>query len=167
MALAARRKEAEAALGRADVLLGHIAETMDALEAAEREMNAKIETIRGTYASRLESLQGILGGLEKELRSWLMRYEEEIFGPETQRDVWVRCSKGTLVRQWERRVKRARGVLEALEKLGRMEAIKVAKSVHWDALERWSDEELRAVGTERVERALYGWDVGRGVRVAR
>jgi len=52
-----------------------------------------------------------------------------------------------------------RNVLERLEEMGFSEAVRVAKSVDWDVLERWPDEKLNLVGTERVPKETIEYEL--------
>lgn len=46
-----------------------------------------------------------------------------------------------------------------LEELGYVDGIKIEKSVNWDEIEKWSDERLTAIGTERVTKEEFGYDL--------
>jgi len=71
---------------------------------------------------------------------------------------------GALLYAIEKRVKRAKDVLQRLEEIGAEEAIIVTKSVDWDVLEGWTDERLIEVGTERKRTEKYSYEVFGGAK---
>jgi phage host-nuclease inhibitor protein Gam len=131
------------------------------LQSIEDEMERRLADVRAEYAQQIERCKAELDRLDKTIKKQAKRHDAELF-PTDEPESWLRLRHGTLIRTIEQRVKRARGVLEHLEELGRLEAVKVAKSVDWAVLETWPDPDLEAVGTERVVQIRYGYDVGIG-----
>jgi hypothetical protein len=54
---------------------------------------------------------------------------------------------------------KAGGVLAKLKELGRMDAIKVAESVDWDALVKWNDEQEAEVGIKGKLVETFGYEL--------
>lgn len=141
-----------------EALLAEASSLTGELRDLESEMEQRLAAVRAEYEERIRTWKAELDRVDKEIKKTAKAHEAELFDA-SQPESWVRLRHGTLIRSVEIRVKRARGVLERLEALGRLDAVKVAKSVDWSKLETWPDAELEAVGTERVERVRYGYDL--------
>jgi len=61
---------------------------------------------------------------------------------------------------------RVRGMLARLEEIGAVEAIKIVKSVDWDVLDKWTDERLIEVGTERGKKERFAYEIFDGGRTS-
>lgn len=142
-----------------DALLCDACRLTGELRSIEDEMEQRMAAVRAEYAEQIERCKAQLDRLDKTIKKQAKRYDAELF-PADEEESWLRLRHGTLIRSIEKRVKRARGVLERLEELGRLEAVKVVKSVDWAVLETWLDSDLEAAGTERVIQIRYGYDVG-------
>jgi len=143
---------------RADELLQEIAETERRIKGIEAQANTEIAEVKSRHAEKLGPLSGVLKGLEKQLRSHMKKRRDDLFGGSDRVDL----EHGALLHGLERRVKRARGVLQKLEEHGFEDAIKIAKSVDWDALESWPVERLVLVGTERVQKESFEYELRAG-----
>ena len=124
-------------------------------KAIQDEAEAEIAKIRGKYVAEIKDLESIIQTLDKKIKT-LCKYEREELFAETQR---VELQHGALLYHAEWKIKRARGVLDKLEELGMTEAIKVSKSVRWDVLEKWTDEKLFLVGTERKLKESFSYEL--------
>lgn len=109
------------------------------------------------YAGDIRKAQEEVGSLEGELIA-LARENKETLFKDTDR---VDLQNGALLYSVEKRVKRARGVLEKLQALGYLQAIKVAKSVNWDEVNKWNDEKLAQIGTLRVEKENFAYELAK------
>ena len=49
--------------------------------------------------------------------------------------------------------------MQLLEQLGYTDGIKIEKRVNWAEIEKWSDEKLAAIGTERIEKEEFGYEI--------
>ena len=141
-----------------DELLAEAGRLTVELRDLEDEMKRRLAAVRAEYEEPIQKWKAELDRVDKEIKKTAKAHEGDLFDA-SQPECWVRLRNGTLIRSVEIRVKRARGVLERLEALGRLDAVKIAKSVDWSKLETWPDAELEAVGTERVERVRYGYDL--------
>lgn len=142
-----------------DDLLAEASRLTVELRDMEAELERRLAEVRAEYGRSIDWWKTELGRIDKAIKK-LAKQNDGVLFPAEEAESWVRLRNGTLIRTIEERVKRARGVLERLEALGKVEAIKVAKSVDWSKLEAWPDEDLAVVGTERVVRVRYGYDVG-------
>jgi len=143
---------------RADELLRLIAETERRINDITAQANAEIAEVKTRHAEKLDPLSGVLKDLERELRSHMKQHQDVLFDGKDRADF----EHGALLYRLERRVKRARGVLQKLEEHGFEDAIKIAKSVDWDALESWPVERLVLVGTERVQKESFEYELRAG-----
>lgn len=140
---------------RADAILQMIAMSESRIQEVEREATAAISSIKEEYSQRLVPVQDELARLQKLLRDHMKKRREVLFDG-TDR---VGLVNGALLYRLEQRVKRARGVLKKLEENGFTDAVKIAKSVDWDALEKWPIERLMLVGTERVQKEFFEYEI--------
>ena len=149
---------------RADAILQMIAISESRIQEVERDATSAISGIKEEYSQKLAPVQDELGRLQKLLRDH-MKQRRGVFFDGTDR---VDLQNGALLYKLEQRVKRARGVLEKLEKNGFSDAVKIAKSVDWDALEKWPVERLMLVGTERVKKETFEYEIkGAGKKIGR
>lgn len=149
-------KHAAEAKAAADQLLLEIGQVQRAAAGLEREMEEELTRLREQWRARLQPLVARQTDLDQRIKELAKAHKEEFFTGESAR---LDLKHGALLYELRRRVKRARGVLERLEAEGYLEAIKIAKSVDWERLETWPEERLWLVGTERVAREYFGYEV--------
>lgn len=140
--------------GRADELLREIAQSHAAITALRVELQARLDAVIAEYKDGIDALSARLDSADHAVRRFAKRHSEELFA-ESDR---VELRYGALMHAVERRVRRTRDMLERLESLGAVEAIKIAKSVDWDAVDKWPDERLVEAGTERVRKDVYCYE---------
>lgn len=151
-----RRPREQGILAEADRLLLELGETERELDRLTAAMEAEVARLREVWVQRLAPLEQAKKRLEDEVLGLAKRHREELFpGPSWR----VELRHGALLYEVERRVKRAKGMLEKLKEAGFLEAIRVAESVDWDRLESWPEERLRLVGTARVTKERYAYEV--------
>jgi len=142
---------------KADNLLAIIADRARILKGWEDELSVKIEGIRAVYARKINELKTELADAEKSLISLMKKNTNEFFTDEIDR---LDLIHGALIHQVADRVKRARKVTtDLLEALGHDEAVKIVKSVDWDVIEKWSDVMLANIGTERVQKENFEYEI--------
>lgn len=139
----------------ADEMLREIGKTTDALSKLEAEAKAALDSVTAAYQSRVDALKGKIADLDKGIKTLAKKHQADLFDGSDRVDLRF----GALLHSIEMRVKKARGLLERLEELGAVEAVKIVKSVDWDVLEKWSDERLIEVGTERVRKEVFAYEV--------
>lgn len=142
----------------ADGLLVTIRGLQADLGAELQLMQSGVDAVHEAHRARIAGLRSRLEEAEKGLLDLARRRRSVFFADRDRLDL----RSGSLFERVELRVRRARGVLEALERLGPSEAVKIAKSVDWDRLEQLSDEELAALGTDRKEKREYTYEVRGG-----
>ena len=154
----AKPKYASPAHQRADELLGKVRDAAQDLFVEQGRANAALESLAATWRERLKPLQERLAILNLDLRA-LEKQERLAFFGESE-DCRVDLPQGALIFQMSRHVKKVKSLTwEALEEAGFPEAVRVVKSVDWDLLETWPEEKLIMVGTERVKKENYSYEV--------
>lgn len=140
----------------ADEKLQEIKELIHVYEEHKREAEEEIRLIKDRHAASLQSIKNSIVEKEKALKD-MLRKNRSVFFDSSDR---VDLKNGSIFYQVSKRVKRARNVtVDVLESLGYSEAVKVAKSVDWDKIEKFTDEKLAAIGTERVEKEDFGYEI--------
>jgi phage host-nuclease inhibitor protein Gam len=140
---------------QADGILAEIAQAEAALLLLDANFGREMETLKKKYEEAVQTQELKISVLDKALNVLAKRHRAAIFDGADR----VNLSHGALLWSIEERVRRARGVLERLEALGMTGAVKVAKSVDWDQLEKWPDARLIEVGTERIRKEVFSYDV--------
>lgn len=140
---------------QADALLARIAAAAASIGRMEEAVAAEIERVRQAYAGRIHTLREQLAGDEKALKALARGSRGELFQANVER---VDLPHGALLLRIERRVKRIKGMLARLEAAGETAAVKVAKSVDWDVIEKWEDGRLARLGTERIDKERFAYE---------
>ncbi|MDI1471910.1 hypothetical protein THER_1665 [Thermodesulfovibrio sp. N1] len=135
-------------------LLAKIKINKQMLEAIENQYKGEIEAIRSKYYRHIEEVKNDIRQYEEELQKFAFRHKAELFTGDI-----ADFQNGRLIYQIKKAVKRVRGILERLEQLGWNEAIIIEKKVNWDEIEKWTDERLIAVGTERVIKETINYEL--------
>ena len=154
---------------QADDLLEEIGICEEKLGLLEAELAIEIEAATCKYRNDLDKLKAILKTRISQLKRLMKKHKSGLFtdpalasipGPvEAITDVRLNLKHGALLYSLEKRVKQAKKMLDRLKKHGYTDAIKIAESVNWDELEKWPDEKLAKVGTERVEKENFAYEV--------
>jgi len=139
----------------ADLMLANIALLAERLELAQNAADVALAEVTRFYAGQIGDLKQRLKAAEKELIGLAKKNKKELFAGRDK----LELAHGIMLHTVEKRVKRARGMLARLEKLGLDEAIKISKSVDWDALEKWGDEKLAQVGTCRQKKENFSYEL--------
>jgi len=143
------------ALSAADALLKEIGQIERSLQETERLVQTSIENVRQTYAGLLQEHRADLGEKAKALRKFMKANKADIFAADDRVDL----DNGALLMHVTRRVKRIRDMVARLEGQGLTGAIRIAKTANWDEIEKWDDEKLALVGTERVEKEKFEYEL--------
>ena len=147
--------EKEVILKTADGMLEELHFRSAQLTATETILAEHIALIIASYEGKINPLKEKICQAEKELRK-LARKNKKIIFKERDR---VDLAHGALLHQIVKRVKRVKGMLARLKKHRINTAIKKVESVDWDELEKWSDEKLAGVGTDRTTKELFEYEL--------
>jgi phage host-nuclease inhibitor protein Gam len=141
----------------ADRLLVKLAGIQGMLATLEAEAEAKLNAVKLEHRAPREALQARQAELEKELLALARKHRDFLFSGESCR---VELPAGALLYELRRYVRKAKDLTPArLEAAGFPEAVRVAKSVDWDALAAWPDERLFLVATDRRVKEEFGYEL--------
>jgi len=138
-----------------DELFAKIKAEKRALEKLETSYQKQLEKLQAKYYPEIEAHKQALRTFEEELEKLATRYAADLFEDTDLCETRL----GRLIKQIKVAVKKARGVLEKLEKLGWTEAIIIEKKVNWAVLEQWPVEKLVACGTERIRKVRIVYEL--------
>lgn len=150
-----------AAHAEADRLLEKIRDAQRAYEHLQWQAAESLRASQEYWGPLLKREKGRVDFLGKELETLMKKATGEIF-PERREPGSDRVDlpHGCLIHALALKIRKAKTVTpEKLEELGFPEAVKIVKSVDWDALEDWPDARLFLVGTERKPADDYAWEV--------
>lgn len=147
--------EKEVILKTADGLLKELYYRTAQLTDTEAILAEQIALITANYEGRINLLKEEIGQAEKELRKLARKNKKVIFKDRDRVDL----DHGALLHQIVTRVKRVKGMLARLKNHRIYTAIKKVESVNWDELEKWSDEKLAGVGTNRTTKELFEYEL--------
>lgn len=140
----------------ADQLLIGIAQQQRLVAHAQATMEQELGVVRARHQIQLAMSEARLTELDEQLRALMRGASEVLFPDGKDREP---LANGILIHTVTSMVHKARGLLAKLKDLGRRDAIKVVESVDWDALDKWSDDQLKAVGTRRKPVETFGYEV--------
>ena len=141
----------------AEALLLNIAKSQESLESLKKEMDAQIKPILERFENNIKATSTKIADDEKSLEKLVIANREIIMGDADRLDL----KTGSLLLKIEKRVKRIKQMLLNLKKVGFTDAIKTVESVNWDELEKWDSEKLALVGTEKKDKTIFGYEIGR------
>lgn len=132
--------------------MGACSRSLEKLRAVAEQETAKVKArfspMIGQLEARVKELDAAIKKREKRDRAVLFADADR-----------VELRHGTLLYSVERKVKKAKGVLQKLKDLAMKGAVKVAESVDWDELEKWPDEKLLMVGTKRQRVETFSYEL--------
>jgi len=141
---------------RAEQLLSEVAEITGRIRAVEDNVQQQIAAVTAKYADALATERSRLKSLEKEIRQISKKNKKLFFRGESDR---LQLVSGALLYSVTNRVKRIRGAVAKIEAAGIDHVIKIAKSVNWDAVEDLDDGALERIGTCRVKKEVYEYEI--------
>jgi phage host-nuclease inhibitor protein Gam len=140
---------------RSEDLLADLRREMLALKSTVDIQATERDKMAERHKAAISPIKDRIAKLDKELRKYARKHKLALFEGGDRLDLL----SGALLRQDEEHVKRARGVLDELQRLGLTEAIRTNPQVDWDVLEKWSDERLIEVGAERVPEETFAYEL--------
>lgn len=147
--------------------MNQIYQAADELLAAIKKNHAEIASLADIITSRVEAVKAEMQPLVDAAKADLALHEAELEeyvtanrkAIATGTDIRVELKTGALIFAMKRRVKRIRKMLENLEKAGRKELIKIVKEANWDEIEKLTDAELKALGTKRIPKEVFSYEI--------
>lgn len=140
---------------RADRLLLGLKGLICSMDRLQKDAAREVEEIRALYTSRIDPIKQGIKLADKELRKLAKGNKAELFEGRDRIDL----EYGALLHTTAKRVRRAKGMLERLKEQGLKDVIRIAESVNWDEIDKWPDEQLKKVGTERIEEERFEYEI--------
>lgn len=118
---------------------------------------SELEAVRLKYQADIQTCEKAVKQAEKALAAFTKKHEVQLFDG---RDRAEFKGVGALLMSSGWVVRRAKCVtIELLKKLGYRDGIRVEEKVDWDRINKWPDEKLVAIGTERNLKKEFGWEL--------
>lgn len=139
----------------ADGLLAEIAEIRARIERFEKAYERDLEQVRQEYEIFITPQREDLAAREKALVRLMKKQTAEIFDGHDK----VTLPHGWLLHERGEHVTIPRDALERIEAKGWLDAVKVAKSVDREVVEKWPVERLFAIGAERKPTEKFEYEL--------
>lgn len=138
-----------------DSLLMEMGELKAEVDREQAEAEASLARAKEFYRDNLVVLKKRAERLHKQILSQAKKRRDQLFDGKDLVDL----PHGILLHQVKEQVKKAAAVLAKLEEYGLEEGLHREVSVNWEVLESWPDEKLLMVGTERVRKELFAYEL--------
>lgn len=138
-----------------DVALADIAEFSRRIEALEAEAERSMQAVMANYAAMIEPLRAQLEANVAWLKATMKSNKAVLFDGTDLVDL----PHGALIRNVADKVTIPKGALARCEELGFADAIRIAKRLDREAVEKWPDERLFLIGAERKQREEFSYDL--------
>jgi len=143
-------------LAEIDKKLAKIKKLKNQAEEIKAESDKEIKSIKTKYSKKLQAIKSEIDELDKEIKSLMKRKRAEIFAGGDSAEV----QNGKLYYMVRQVVRKARNVtVSLLKNLGYADGIRIEEYVDWEKIEKWPDERLAAIGTERVVKEEYKYEI--------
>lgn len=140
----------------ADAILEQIRFNQHLLFGLNADCALEVAAVTQKYAARAKEYSAAIQSHEKALERLVRKNRDAILAGKER----AQLKTGSVMLRWETRVKKIKGMLERLKENGLMAAIKYSKAVvDWDIVERFPDEELSRLGTERVKKEKFSYEI--------
>lgn len=140
----------------ADRLLVNIAINQDLLAQARRQADVAIERVKKAHAPKIAKWSSHVKDCEKALEKTVKKHRGKILAGADRADL----DHGSVLLKRQTRVKQIKGMLDLLKTAGLTAAVKVAKEVvDWDKVDSFDDDSLARLGTERVEKDVFSYEL--------
>jgi phage host-nuclease inhibitor protein Gam len=143
--------------------LYYIGDLVKRIARIEADVEKQIAEIRKQYQAKIETLQETLAMDEKTLITCLKKNKAELFNKAEK----VTLPHGIVIHTTEARLSLPKNAVEAIESLGWNEAIKIAKSVDREMVEKWPIEKIIAIGGDKKPKEKFEYELreAQGLRV--
>ena len=156
-----RKNQNPAAAGiqdEADRLLAEIASHKAVIDGISAKAVEELNRVHAYYAAQEAAHKEVISLCDKALRQLMKKHKGILFdGADC-----VNLTYGSLIRSVADKVSIPRDALARCEELGFAEAIKIAKSLDREAIEKWPDERLFLIGAERKPKEEFNYDLKKG-----
>lgn len=139
----------------ADANLFNLKRKITAHQLVVASLEKELEIVRKKFAPTIEQLETEIKTLDGEALAFAKLHAAVLFGDRDRVDL----KNGAYLHATTKPVKRVRTMLETLKEQGKDEAIQIIEKVNWDVVETWTDEQLVEVGTERVPKESFAYEL--------
>lgn len=125
-------------------------------ELYKKAADEEIAKVKEKYNAKIHEFRKELDEIDKDIKNFMRKNKGIIFSDGDT----VYLDHGTILYTIKTAVRKARDVtVEVLKRLGYHDGIKVVEEVNWEKIKEWSDERLVAIGTERVQKEEYLYEI--------
>ncbi len=143
----------------ADRLLLNIALNQALMNRAQRLATEEIEQVKRRHADYIARMAANVATCEKDLERLVKTHKAAILAGRDRADL----ASGSVMLKLQRRVRQVKGMLGRLKAAGLTSAVRVAKEVvDWDRVEKFNDATLARLGTARVEKEHFSYELKTG-----
>ena len=151
--MADTEKEARA---QAEALLEQIRLASHLLFSVQADCTLELDRVNQKYAGLAREYQKAVSAHEKSLEKLVRKHKAAILAGRDR----AQLTNGSVMLKLEKRVKRVKGMLARIQAAGLKALIKYARpSVDWDQVDKLPDADLAGLGTERVEKEWFSYEV--------
>ena len=151
----AESKEQGALRGEIDNRLRYIGDLTAQIATIEGEFEQRVGELKKQYQQKLDRPRETLAAQEKILIACLKQNKSELFN-KTEK---VSLPHGIVIHTTDTRLSLPKNAVEAIEKLGWSEAIKIAKSVDREMVEKWPIERIIAIGGDKKPKEKFEYEL--------
>jgi phage host-nuclease inhibitor protein Gam len=138
-----------------DVALADIALCIRRIDSLEAEAEQSMQAVTANYAAMMAPLRAQLEANIAWLKDTMKSNKAVLFDGTDLVDL----PHGTLIRYVADKGTIPKGALARCEELGFADAIRIAKRLDREAIEKWPDERLFLLGAERKQREEFSYDL--------
>lgn len=141
---------------KADEMLDTIQMYSDQVGTVQRVIEAEIARIREKYAEELERQSKSKAKAEKALKKFALKNRVDLFGIDGDK---VSLPHGIILYSKADKVSIPKDAVEKIEALGWDEGIITVKAIDRPVIEKWSDEQLAAIGATKKPKEEISWEL--------
>ena len=136
--------------------LADLREKRRLLATAQEIYTAELSSLHAAWQPKIEAIRSEAEAAEKALAKIVKKNSERLFPSGADR---ADFDSGTIWHKVAWPVKRIKGMLGRLQNANMDSAIKVSESVIWDEVERMDAKTLAALGTERIKKESFEFEI--------
>lgn len=140
---------------RADSHLKAILILSAKLAGINNAMNREFDAVRAKYSIEIDTTESLIRDYEDGLEALVKDRRGEILFGEDRADL----HHGAVMLKIETRVKRVRKMLDRLKEENLTQAIKINESVDWDVIDRFDDDTIARIGSDRVNIERFSYEL--------
>lgn len=141
---------------QAEGLLQEISFVQNDLAQIQGDFDKEMASLKENYKQDIQGRKEEIKRLEKELKKMALAHKKQLFDGTDRAEL----KTGALIYRVKESVRKAKTVtVDLLEGLEWHDGIRIEKYVDWDRIEKWPDERLAAIGTERKKQEEVSYEL--------